>query len=57
MKPVVMTERMTFIPLTDHQRRMIFVALHTLGAAQNSYDQIQCEELARDVLGYLSLSA
>jgi hypothetical protein len=55
--PAMTTERMTFVPLTDHQRRMIFVALHTLAASATGYDRVECEELGRDVLGYLSLSA
>jgi hypothetical protein len=58
MKPVAMTDRMTFIPLTDHQRRMIYVALHALGTVQpQAYDRVECEELGRLVLGYLELSA
>jgi hypothetical protein len=51
MKPIAMTERMTFVPLTDHQRRVAFVALHTLAAAATGYDRDECEELGRLILG------
>lgn len=51
--------RETFIPLTDHHRRVIFIALHALAAGPDTLGQdgLELEELGRYVLGFLEMSA